>query len=103
VTVVTRNLFDMKTLMTRHLSRKTASVHAAGRAIAHLKPTTPLPGRKPDWQGHFDWLKRQTKARSKRLLAEFEEGRRRLRAREKAMGNPQFHTRQIPAGTISYS
>ena len=89
----------MKTLTMRHLSRKTASVLDAvergetfevrrnGRAIAYLSQTAPPPERTPDWKGHFDWLKRQPKARSKKLLTEFEEDGHRLRLREKALGN----------------
>jgi antitoxin (DNA-binding transcriptional repressor) of toxin-antitoxin stability system len=96
--LVSRRLSDMKTLTMRDLNRKTASVLDAveqgeafevrrnGRAIGYLTQTPPPPERKPDWKAHFQWLRRQPKARSKALLAEFEEERRRLRARDRAMG-----------------
>ena len=83
----------------RHLNRKTARVLDAvergetfevrrnGRAIGYLTRTPPPPERTPDWKAHFDWLRQQPKARGKALLDEFEEDRRRLRAREKAVGN----------------
>jgi antitoxin (DNA-binding transcriptional repressor) of toxin-antitoxin stability system len=87
----------MKTLTVRELNRKTASVLDAvergetfelqrkGKAIGYLTRMAPPPERKPDWKAHLDWLKRQPKVRSRKLLAEFDEDRRRLRAREKAM------------------
>ncbi len=89
----------MKTLTMRDLNRKTASVldalergetfelHRNGKAVGYLTRTTPSPERKPDWKAHFEWLRRQPKARGQMLLVEFEEGRRRLRAREQALGN----------------
>jgi len=92
-------LSDMKTLTMRDLNRKTASVldavergesfelHRKGKAVGYLTHTAPPPERKPDWKAHFAWLRRQPKARGRTLLAEFEEDRRRLRAREQAMGN----------------
>ena len=92
---------DMKTLTMRDLNRKTASVldalergetfelHRNGKAVGYLTQTAPPPERKPDWKAHFEWRRRQPKARGEALLAEFEEDRRRLRAREKAMGNLQ--------------
>ena len=49
--------------------------------------TSPLPEQKPDWTAHFAWLRKQPKARSQVLLAEFEDDRRRLRAREQTLGN----------------
>ncbi|MHB8519897.1 MAG: type II toxin-antitoxin system Phd/YefM family antitoxin [Limisphaerales bacterium] len=88
----------MKTLTMRDLNRKTARVLDAlergeafevrrrGRAIGYLSRTPPSAGQKPDWKAHFEWLKRQPKARNHALLAEFEEDRRRLRAREIALG-----------------
>jgi hypothetical protein len=69
---VRHTLSDMKTLTMRDLTH-----------------TAPLPERKPDWRAHFEWLRRQPKARGEALLAEFEDDRRRLRAREKAIGNLQ--------------
>lgn len=86
----------MKTLMVRDLNRKTASalergetfeLHRNGKAIGYLTRSAPPPERKPDWKAHLEWLKRQQKGRSKSLVDEFEEDRRRLRDREKAMGN----------------
>jgi antitoxin (DNA-binding transcriptional repressor) of toxin-antitoxin stability system len=91
----------MKALTMRELNRKTASVLDAvergetfelqrnGKAIGYLTHTAPPPERKPDWGAHLDWLKRQPKSRGRSLIAEFEEDRRRLRSREKAMGNAQ--------------
>lgn len=88
----------MKALTVRDLNRKTASVldalergetfelHRNGKAVGYLTHTAPPPERKPDWRAHFDWLRRQPKGRRTSLLAEFEEDRRRLRARESAMG-----------------
>jgi antitoxin (DNA-binding transcriptional repressor) of toxin-antitoxin stability system len=92
-------LSDMKTLNVRDLNRRTASVLDAlergeafelrrnGQAVGYLTHTAPAPERKPDWKAHLEWLKRQPKGRGQRLVAEFEEDRRRLRAREQAMGN----------------
>jgi antitoxin (DNA-binding transcriptional repressor) of toxin-antitoxin stability system len=91
----------MKTLTMRDLNRKTASVldavergesfelHRNGKAVGYLTRTAPPPDRKPDWKAHFEWLRRQPKGRGRSLLAEFEEDRRRLRAREQAVGNLQ--------------
>ena len=90
---------DMKTLTMRDLNRKTASVLDAvergetfelrrnGRAIGYLTQTPPTAQPKPDWKAHFDWLRKQDAKEGATILAEFEEQRRRLRAREKAMGN----------------
>jgi len=92
---------DMKTLTMRDLNRKTATVLDAvergesfevrrnGRAVGYLTQTPPPPEQKPDWKAHFDWLRQQPKGTGKALLAEFEEGRRRLRAREKDLANPR--------------
>ena len=89
----------MKTLTMRDLNRRTASVLDAlergetfellrkGKAIGYLTHAAPPPERKPDWQAHCDWLKRQPKGRGKALLAEWEVTQRRLRAREMALGN----------------
>lgn len=83
----------------RELNRKTASVldalergetfelHRNGKAVGYLTHTAPPPERKPDWKAHLDWLKRQPKGRGRNLMAEFEEDRRRGRAREKALGD----------------
>ena len=59
-------------------SGETFELYRNGRAIGYLAHTAPLVERKPDWKGHFEWLRRQPKARSTALLAEFEEDRRRL-------------------------
>jgi antitoxin (DNA-binding transcriptional repressor) of toxin-antitoxin stability system len=89
----------MKTLTTRDLNRRTASVLDAlekgesfevrrnGRAVGYLTQTAPAPERKPNWKEHFAWLRRQSVEANAGLLEEFEESRRRLAAREKAMGN----------------
>ena len=90
---------DMKMLTMRDLNRRTATVLDAlergetfelrrkGRAIGYLTQRAPLPERNPDWKAHFEWLRRQPKARSESLLSEFEQERRRLRLRERAMGS----------------
>jgi antitoxin (DNA-binding transcriptional repressor) of toxin-antitoxin stability system len=97
--IVRHTMSDMKTLTMRDLNRKTASVldalergesfelHRNGKAVGYLTQTAPPPERKSDWKAHFDWLRRQPKGRGKDLLAQFEEDRRRLRAREMAMDN----------------
>ncbi len=89
----------MKTLTMRELNRRTAAVLDAvergetfelrrkGRAIGYLSQTPPAAQRKPDWKAHFDWLRKQDRKEGEEILAEFEEQRRRLRAREEAMGN----------------
>jgi antitoxin (DNA-binding transcriptional repressor) of toxin-antitoxin stability system len=89
----------MKTLTVRDLNRETARVLDAleqgesfevrrkGRAIGYLTRKPPPPEQTPGWKAHFDWLRRRPRDRSRALLAEFEEDRRRLRAREKALGN----------------
>ncbi|MCW5556757.1 MAG: hypothetical protein KIT22_02775 [Verrucomicrobiae bacterium] len=88
----------MKTLTTRELNQRTARILDAveqgatfelrrnGKAIGYLTRTPPAPERKPDWAAHFAWLRRQPRARGATLLQEFEEDRRRLRARERALG-----------------
>ncbi|HXP63410.1 MAG TPA: hypothetical protein VN829_23105 [Dongiaceae bacterium] len=45
------------------------------------------PERKPDWKAHFDWLRKPPGKQATDLLAQFEEDRRRQRAREQALGN----------------
>jgi len=91
----------MKVLTTRELSRKTASVLDAlergvtfelrrnGKAIGYLTQTPPPPDRKPNWKAHFEWLRKQPATKDASILAEFEEDRRRLRAREEALGSAQ--------------
>ncbi len=90
---------DMKTLTMRDLNRKTASVLDAvergetfelrrnGRAVGYITQTPPKPQRRPDWKAHFDWLRKQTTKTDAGFLAEFDEDRRRQRAREQALGN----------------
>lgn len=89
---------DMKLLTMRDLNRKTASVmdalergetfeiHRNGKVVGYLTRTAPPLERKPDWTTHVDWLKNKPKRRSAKLLAEFEEARRHLGARETVMG-----------------
>jgi antitoxin (DNA-binding transcriptional repressor) of toxin-antitoxin stability system len=89
----------MKRLTARELNRKTASVLDAlergetfelwrnGKAVGYLTQTAPPPTRKPDWKAHFEWLRKQRATKDASILAEFEEDRRRLRAREEALGN----------------
>jgi antitoxin (DNA-binding transcriptional repressor) of toxin-antitoxin stability system len=89
----------MKTLTTRELNRQTASVLDAlergesfelrrkGRAIGYLTQTAPVAERKPDWKAHFARLRRRSAKADASLIKEFEDSRRRLAAREKAMEN----------------
>lgn len=90
---------DMKTVTMRALNRKTASILDAlergeafeikrnGKVVGYLTHAPPPAERKPNWKSHFAWLREQPKQRGARLLATFEEDRRRLRARERALGN----------------
>lgn len=83
----------------RDLNRRTASVLEAlergesfevrrrGRAVGYLTRSAPPPDQKPDWKAHFDWLRRQSAETDASLLKEFEAERRRLRKREKSLGN----------------
>jgi antitoxin (DNA-binding transcriptional repressor) of toxin-antitoxin stability system len=89
----------MKRITMRRLNRSTARIldalergesfelHRNGKAIGYLTQTPPPPQRKPDWDAHFEWLSRQPKTGSS-LIKEFEEERRRLRAREEALEHP---------------
>jgi len=89
---------DMKTLNMRDLNRKTASVLDAlergesfelrrnGRAVGYLTHTPPTPERKPDWNSHFEWLKKQ-RSKGGGFVTELERERRRLRDREKRLGD----------------
>ncbi len=89
----------MKVLTMRELNRRTArvldsvergvsfEVRRNGKAIGYLTQTAPAPERKPNWKAHFDWLRKQATKTDASILAEFEEDRRRLRARERALGN----------------
>jgi len=89
----------MKVLTMRELNRRTArvldsvergvsfEVRRNGKAIGYLTQTVPAPERKPNWKAHFDWLRKQATKTDTSILAEFEEDRRRLRARERALGN----------------
>lgn len=97
--IVRHSLSDMKTISTRELNRRTAQILDEvetgatfellrnGKAIGYLTRTPPAPDRAPNWAAHFAWLRRQPRARGNALLREFEEDRRRLRAREAALGN----------------
>ncbi len=92
---------DMKTLTVRELNRRTAGILDAvergemfelrrhGRVVGYITKAPPATQRKPDWDAHFDWLKKQDHSRDAALLAEFEEERRRLRQREDDMANPK--------------
>ena len=82
----------------RELNRRTAGVLDAlergetfelrrnGKAVGYLTHTAPKAERKPDWKSHFEWLSKQPKKHGGFVEA-LEEERRRLRARERAMGN----------------
>jgi antitoxin (DNA-binding transcriptional repressor) of toxin-antitoxin stability system len=90
---------DVKTLTTRDLNRHTASVLDAlergesfevrrnGYAVGYLTKAAPAPEQKPDWKTHFARLRRRSTKTDAILLKEFEDSRRRLAAREKAMEN----------------
>ncbi len=90
---------DMKLLTTRELNRKTASVMDAvergenfelrrnGRVIGYITRTPPVAEGSPDWKSHFDWLRTNATLDDGVGLAEFEQERRRLAVREKALGN----------------
>jgi len=68
---------------------ETFEVRRNGHAVGYLSRIPPSPESKPDWKSHFEWRRRQPKAKSRLLLAEFEEQRRRQRAREIALGSLQ--------------
>lgn len=97
---VRRTVPDMKTLTTRDLNRKTADVLKAvehgetfelrrnGKTVGYLTRTAPARDSKPDWNAHFEWLRKQKK-RGPDLVRELDQERKRLRARERAMGNLQ--------------
>ena len=88
----------MKTITTRELNRRTARILDAvengesfelrrnGKAVGYLTQTPPPPESKPDWKAHFEWLRKQ-KTKGGGFVEELEEDRRRLRAREEALGN----------------
>jgi len=90
---------DMKTLTTRDLNRKTASVldavesgetfelRRSGRVVGYITRTPPNPQRRPDWKNHFDWLRRQATKTDVEILAEFAEERQRQAARERELAN----------------
>jgi antitoxin (DNA-binding transcriptional repressor) of toxin-antitoxin stability system len=90
---------DMKILTMRELNRKTASVLDAvergesfelrrnGRPVGYITRTPPTPQRRPDWQAHFDWLRKKATKDDIEALAGFEQERRRHAAREKELGN----------------
>ena len=92
-------LSDMKTLTTRELNRRTARVLDAlergesfelrrkGKAVGYLTNIRPASDRKPDWKAHFNWLRKQPTHRDSQVLAEFEETRRRQRARDRSLEN----------------
>jgi len=96
---VWRNVPDMKTLTIRDLNRRTASVLDAvekgesfevrrnGRAVGYLTQTAPAPDRKPDWKAHFDRLRKRSIDKDAKIIEAFEESRRQLAARERALGN----------------
>ena len=89
----------MKILTMRELNRKTASVLDAvelgetfelrrnGKAVGYITRTPPTPQRKPNWKGHFDWLRKQVSKTDAETLAEFEQQRRRQAAREQQLTN----------------
>jgi antitoxin (DNA-binding transcriptional repressor) of toxin-antitoxin stability system len=90
----------MKTISMRELNRRTARIldsvengetyelRRNGKSVGYLTRMPPPPERKPDWKAHFEWLRKQPKDKRPSLLEGFEEDRRRLRARERALGSP---------------
>lgn len=88
----------MKTVTIRELSRRTARIADAvengetfelrrnGKVVGYLSRVAPAPERKPDWNAHFEWLRKQPKKYGG-FVKELDEERRRHRAREKALGN----------------
>jgi antitoxin (DNA-binding transcriptional repressor) of toxin-antitoxin stability system len=90
---------DMKLLTMRELNRKTASVLDAvergesfelrrnGKAVGYITQTPPAPQRSPDWAAHFNWLRKEASRDDAKVIAEFEQERRRHAAREKALSN----------------
>jgi antitoxin (DNA-binding transcriptional repressor) of toxin-antitoxin stability system len=88
----------MKSLTRRDLNRHKASALDAlesgesfalcrkGRAAGNLTKLESAPKGKPDWKAHFAWLKRKSTKNDAKVLKEFEDSRRRLAARGKAMG-----------------
>ena len=91
-------LSDMKTITMRDLNRRTAGVldalergeafelHRNGKAIGYLMQAAPPTRSGPDWKTHFEWLRKQ-RIKEGGLVEELEEDRRRLRAREAALGS----------------
>lgn len=87
----------MKALTVRELNRRTAAVLDAvergesfelrrnGKAVGFLTRAAPRPEGKPDWRSHFEWLRGRPKSRGARLMAEFEEERRRLRESQEVL------------------
>ena len=88
----------MKTITMRDLNRRTAGVldalergeafelHRNGKAIGYLMQAAPPTRSGPDWKTHFEWLRKQ-RIKGGGLVEELEEDRRRLRAREAALGS----------------
>lgn len=91
-----RTMPDMKVVTVRELSRNTAEVLNAlergekfevrrnGRAVGYLTQTAPTVESRPDWNAHFEWLRKQPADAGKKLLQEFEEERRTLSSREES-------------------
>ena len=88
----------MKTVTVRDLNRRTASVLDAlergemfelrrnGKAVGYLTHTPPPAQQKPDWNSHFEWLRKQPKKHGG-FIKILDEERLRLRDRERALGN----------------
>ncbi len=88
----------MKAITMRDLNRRTAGVldalergeafelHRNGKAIGYLMQAAPPMRSEPDWKTHFEWLRKQ-RIKGGGLVEELEEDRRRLRAREAALGS----------------
>jgi antitoxin (DNA-binding transcriptional repressor) of toxin-antitoxin stability system len=96
---VRHTMSDMKAISMRELNRRTAGILDAvengeafelrrnGKVVGYLSSAPPPPEGKPDWKAHFQWLRKQPKGAGRRLLEEFEEERRRLRRRERALAD----------------
>jgi antitoxin (DNA-binding transcriptional repressor) of toxin-antitoxin stability system len=87
----------MKTISMRELNRQTARILDAvesgqtfelrrnGKPVGYLSHTLPPPERKPDWNAHFEWLRKQ-KAKGGGFVEELDAERRLLHSRTEALG-----------------
>lgn len=83
----------MKTVTIRELNRRTAAILEAvehgetfelrrrGKTVGYLSSVPPPPTSRPNWKGHFDWLRKQPRNRGGFVKA-LDDERRRLRSRD---------------------